>query len=116
MLLRFKSSDRLKEELAQVNQQIEKHQLENAPIAEASALIENLKKEGLETKAIRQQLAERSLPSVEEVGKATATHLLNLNRLKSRKAKLKKKLACFQNFTPTMAALSLSRAGAAHLR
>ena len=91
MLFRRKDTTQLRSELDAVKAEIAANPLSQDRAQEAQSLIEEMKADGREAE-IDHALAERRLPSTEEIGKLVAQHMFALARLNRKRIKLERKL------------------------
>lgn len=87
IIYRFLSEKKLKEELVQIDDKISHHKLNEGPIAEASAYVEELKSQGKNNSEIEELLNNKNLPSLQEIGKGTMFKIYgwwSLNRKRNK--------------------------------
>lgn len=91
MLSRRKDTTQLRSELDAVKAEIAANPLSQDCVQEAQSLIEEMKADGRAAE-IDEELAERHLPSVEEIGGLVAQHVFGLAKLNQKRIKLERKL------------------------
>lgn len=77
---------RVERKISRLDSDIAKHPLASGPIAEAQSVIDAYKGQGEER--IAECLAERGLPTLQEVGKVTLKSMISWGRLHRRRKKL----------------------------
>ncbi|MBT1035382.1 hypothetical protein KJY78_03320 [Canibacter sp. lx-45] len=86
-----KDSTQLRDELDAVKAEIAANPLSQDSVQKAQLLIEEMKADGREEE-IDQELSNRHLPSLTEIGKLIAQHTFTLARLNRKRIKLERKL------------------------
>ena len=103
-----KDITQLRSELDVVKEEIAANPLSKDCVQEAQSLIEEMKADGRETE-IDEELANRHLPSVIEVGKLVAQHTFALARLNRKRIKLEHKLGSDLQVSSTSRVLRIVR-------